>query len=49
LAGTITFGDIPRGISSALEMLCGLPGDTREALLAADDAARRNVREQFKC
>jgi 1-deoxy-D-xylulose-5-phosphate reductoisomerase len=49
LKGRITFGDIPRGISSALEMLSGLPGDSREAILAADDAARRNVRERFRC
>jgi 1-deoxy-D-xylulose-5-phosphate reductoisomerase len=49
LEGRLTFGDIPRGIASALEMLSGLPGDTREALLAADDAARRTVREQFRC
>ena len=49
LKGCITFGDIPRGISSALEMLSGLPGNSREAILAADDAARRNVRERFRC
>jgi hypothetical protein len=49
LEGRVTFGDIPRGIASALEMLSGIPGDTREALLAADDAARRTVREQFRC
>jgi len=49
LAGKITFPDIPRAISSALDKLSGLPSGTREQLLAADSAARRHVQEMFKC
>ena len=47
LAGTIKFGDIPGAIGSALDSLGGLPGTTREALLAADAAARKHVTELF--
>lgn len=49
LAGKIAFADIPRGISSALERLGGMPAGTREQLLAADSAGRRHVKEMFKC
>ena len=49
LAGKIGFADIPRAISSALDKLSDLPAGTREQLLDADAAARRHVREMFKC
>jgi 1-deoxy-D-xylulose-5-phosphate reductoisomerase len=49
LAGKIRFPDIPRGISSALDKLSGMPAGTRNELLAADEAARRHVKEMFKC
>jgi 1-deoxy-D-xylulose-5-phosphate reductoisomerase len=49
LAGRIRFPDIPRGISSALDKLSGMPAGTREQLLAADAAARRHVQEMFGC
>jgi 1-deoxy-D-xylulose-5-phosphate reductoisomerase len=48
LEGRATFGDIPRAIARALETLSGLPGGSRESLLAADQEARRVVREVFK-
>jgi 1-deoxy-D-xylulose-5-phosphate reductoisomerase len=48
LEGRATFGDIPRAIARALETLSGSPGGSREALLAADQEARRVVREVFK-
>jgi 1-deoxy-D-xylulose-5-phosphate reductoisomerase len=49
LEGRIHFADIPRAIASALESLGTLGGESREAVLAADEAARRHVREQFRC
>jgi len=49
LAGKIGFADIPPAISSALDRLSDLPAGTREQLLDADAAARRHVREMFKC
>ncbi len=49
LDGMITFHDIPRGISSALDRLSGMKSDTREQLLEADRAARCHVSEMFKC
>ncbi|MDP1859165.1 MAG: 1-deoxy-D-xylulose-5-phosphate reductoisomerase [Gemmatimonadaceae bacterium] len=49
LAGALSFGDISRGVASALEALTGVPGGSREELLAADDAARQHVMELFKC
>ena len=49
LAGRIAFADIPRGISSALDSLGGMPAGTREQLLAADAAARSHVQRMFKC
>jgi 1-deoxy-D-xylulose-5-phosphate reductoisomerase len=48
LDGALSFVDIPRAISAALDRLGGLPGTTREELLAADFAARRLVVEQFR-
>ena len=45
LAGRMRFGDIPRAISSALDKLGDLPGETREALLEADASSRRHVME----
>ena len=47
LAGRIRFGDIPRAIGTVLERLGDRPGTTREELLSADGAARRQVRELF--
>jgi 1-deoxy-D-xylulose-5-phosphate reductoisomerase len=49
LAGAISFPDIARGISSALDRLSGMKATTREQLLEADAAARRHVAEMFKC
>jgi 1-deoxy-D-xylulose-5-phosphate reductoisomerase len=49
LAGKINFPDIPRAISSALDKLSDLPAVTREELLEADAAARRHVKEMFRC
>jgi 1-deoxy-D-xylulose-5-phosphate reductoisomerase len=49
LDGRIGFGDIPRGISSALDRLSGMKSDTRAQLLEADSAARCHVAEMFKC
>jgi 1-deoxy-D-xylulose-5-phosphate reductoisomerase len=49
LEGRITFTDIAVGISGALDALSGMPGTTRDALEAADVAARRHVRERFGC
>jgi 1-deoxy-D-xylulose-5-phosphate reductoisomerase len=46
-AGQIRFGDIARAISAALDAFGGLPARTRSEVLAADDAARRHVREMF--
>ena len=43
LDGALSFVDIARAISSALDRLGGLPGTTREELLAADAAAREHV------
>ncbi|HJP86073.1 MAG TPA: 1-deoxy-D-xylulose-5-phosphate reductoisomerase [Gemmatimonadaceae bacterium] len=49
LAGKIRFSDIPRAIASALDDLSDLPAGTKETLLAADAAARKHVKEMFKC
>ena len=49
LDGAINFGDIPRAIGAALDAVGDAPGGSREALLAADAAARRHVREGFSC
>jgi len=49
LDGRIRFSDIGAAIAGALDALGSLPGEGREALLAADGAARRNVQERFGC
>jgi 1-deoxy-D-xylulose-5-phosphate reductoisomerase len=49
LEGCIQFGDIARAIESALAAEGGAPANARDALLAADAAARRHVREMFRC
>lgn len=49
LEGRIQFGDIPRAIDSALAAEGTAPSHSRDALLAADAAARRHVRELFAC
>jgi len=49
LDGRIRFRDIGAAIASTLDALGGLPGDSREAILAADSAARRFVQERFSC
>jgi 1-deoxy-D-xylulose 5-phosphate reductoisomerase len=49
LEGRIRFLDISRLIHAALERLGDLPGDSRESLLAADAAARHQVRELSVC
>ena len=49
LEGRITFGEIPRAIESALAACSDAPGGTREALLAADAAARHHVSECYRC
>jgi 1-deoxy-D-xylulose-5-phosphate reductoisomerase len=43
LAGRIRFGDVPGLVAGALHALRTLPGDSLEALVAADAAARRQV------
>ncbi len=48
-AGRIRFGDITRAISTALDAFGGMPARTRSDVLAADEVARRRVREMFKC
>ena len=47
LDGALSFVDIARAISSALDRLGGLPGTTREELLTADAAAREHVAGLF--
>ena len=49
LDGRITFGEIPRAIESALAALARASSDTRDALFAADAAARNHVSELFRC
>jgi 1-deoxy-D-xylulose-5-phosphate reductoisomerase len=49
LEGRIRFGDIGVAIASALDAHGAGPGDNRDAILAADRAARRNVEERFGC
>jgi len=49
LEGRIPFGDIPRAIDAALAAHGGADGADRNALLAADAAARRHVKESFGC
>lgn len=45
LNGILSFGDIARAIDSALAALGNMAGDTLEALVRADTAARAHVRE----
>ena len=47
LKGKMTFGDIPRAIAAALDELSSASSDSREALQAADAAARSVVRKRF--
>jgi 1-deoxy-D-xylulose-5-phosphate reductoisomerase len=49
LDGALGFMDIPRAIGAALDALGGLPGGSRDALLAADVAARQHVSGLFVC
>jgi 1-deoxy-D-xylulose-5-phosphate reductoisomerase len=49
LDGRIRFADIASAIESALEALGERNGDSRDAILAADEAARRHVRTRFQC
>jgi 1-deoxy-D-xylulose-5-phosphate reductoisomerase len=49
LEGAIAFADIARAIAGALDHLGTMPGGTRDAILAADAAARRHVQERFGC
>ncbi len=49
LDGRIGFLDIPRAIDLALEQLGDGDGGNRDALLTADECARRTVREMFGC
>ena len=49
LDGRIRFADISSAIESTLEALGERNGDSRDAILAADEAARRHVRTQFQC
>ena len=45
----IRFGDIARAIESALAACGTMPATNRTEVLAADEAARRHVREMFQC
>jgi 1-deoxy-D-xylulose-5-phosphate reductoisomerase len=49
LDGRIGFADIAVAIESALEALGMESGESRDAIIAADDAARRHVRDRFQC
>jgi 1-deoxy-D-xylulose-5-phosphate reductoisomerase len=49
LEGTLTFGQIPVRIASALEALADRPGRTLEELLEADAEARRHVQSRLSC
>ena len=49
LEGRISFLDIPRTIDAALDALGGSDGSNRDALVTADECARRLVREMFGC
>jgi 1-deoxy-D-xylulose-5-phosphate reductoisomerase len=48
-AGCIRFGDIARAIASALDRAGTMPARDRAEVLDADAAARRHVREMFRC
>jgi 1-deoxy-D-xylulose-5-phosphate reductoisomerase len=49
LEGRIGFADIPRAIESALDVLGLENGESRDAIVAADETARRHVRDRFRC
>jgi 1-deoxy-D-xylulose-5-phosphate reductoisomerase len=49
LDGRIRFADISSAIESALAALATRNGDSRDAIIAADEAARRHVRNRFQC
>jgi 1-deoxy-D-xylulose-5-phosphate reductoisomerase len=49
LKGQMKFGDIPRAIAAALDRFSGDAADSREALQAADVAARAHVQELYPC
>jgi 1-deoxy-D-xylulose-5-phosphate reductoisomerase len=49
LDGRIRFGDVARAIASALDAVGTLPAADRAALADADRAARRHVRELYRC
>ncbi|HVX40363.1 MAG TPA: 1-deoxy-D-xylulose-5-phosphate reductoisomerase [Gemmatimonadaceae bacterium] len=49
LDGRIAFGQIGAAIGATLDRFGALPGGSREAILAADAAARRFVQERYAC
>jgi 1-deoxy-D-xylulose-5-phosphate reductoisomerase len=49
IEGRIGFADIPRAIESSLQHLAMHDGKSRDAIIAADAAARRHVRDLFRC
>jgi len=49
LDGAIRFRDIGAAIGGALDAFGGMSGDSRDALVAADAAARRFVKDKFGC
>ena len=49
LDGRIRFSDIGVAIAGAVDTLGELPGDSREAILSADAAARTFVQDRFAC
>jgi 1-deoxy-D-xylulose-5-phosphate reductoisomerase len=49
LSGRIRFAEIGVAIGAALDSLSHLGGDNRDAILAADAAARAHVKERFGC
>jgi 1-deoxy-D-xylulose-5-phosphate reductoisomerase len=49
LDGRMRFRDIGAAIANTLNAFGDLPGDDRDAILAADAAARRFVQERFAC
>jgi len=49
LDGNIRFRDIGAAIAGALDAFGGMPGNSRDALVAADAAARHFVKDRFGC
>lgn len=47
LSGALRFGGIARRVAAALEDLAVLPGDSLDALFAADAAARHHVQSRI--